>query len=59
MGEEEKPTLSDERRDAMVHDLMLVVKSAMAKVSGREQMWCDILSVTEKHVRRVVEENTR
>jgi hypothetical protein len=51
--------ISDSRRDAMIHDLILVVKSAMVKVNGREQLWCDILASTEKQIRRVVEQNTK
>lgn len=48
--------ISDSRKDAMVHDLILVVKSAMVKVNNREQMWCDILAKTEKDIRRVVDQ---
>jgi hypothetical protein len=47
------------QREAMIHDLILVVKSAMAKVNSRDQMWCDIISATEKQIRRVVEQNTK
>ena len=48
--------VSDERKDALVHDLILVVKSAMTKVSSREQLWCDIINKTEKDIRRVVDQ---
>ena len=47
--------ISDARKDAMIHDLILVVKSAMVKVNNRDQMWCDILAKTEKDIRRVVD----
>jgi hypothetical protein len=47
------------RKDALVHDLILVVKSAMAKVNARDQMWCDILAKTESDIRRVVDEAIR
>lgn len=48
--------VSDERKDALVHDLILVVKSAMTKVSSRDQLWCDIINKTEKDIRRVVDQ---
>lgn len=48
--------ISDERKDALVHDLILVVKSAMTKVNSREQLWCDIINKTEKDIRRVVDQ---
>ncbi len=51
--------VSDSRREALIHDLILVVKSAMTKVNSRDQMWCDILASTEKQIRRVVEQNTK
>ena len=48
--------VSDERKDALVHDLILVVKNAMTKVSSRDQLWCDIINKTEKDIRRVVDQ---
>lgn len=48
--------ISNERKDALVHDLILVVKSAMTKVNSREQLWCDIINKTEKDIRRVVDQ---
>ena len=56
--EENKPefSMSDARKDAIVHDLIRIVKSAMSKVSAREQMWCDILDKTEKDIRRTIDE---
>jgi len=51
--------ISDERKDAMIHDLILVVKSAMSKVNGREQLWCDIIASSEKQIRRVIESNIK
>ena len=51
--------ITNSRKDALVHDLILVVKSAMAKVNARDQMWCDILAKTESDIRRVVDEATR
>jgi hypothetical protein len=48
--------VSNERKDALVHDLILVVKSAMTKVSSRDQLWCDIINKTEKDIRRVVDQ---
>lgn len=57
--EQDTLNITSARKDAMIHDLILVVKSAMVKVNGREQMWCDILASTEKQIRRVVDENTK
>ena len=57
--ESRNEAIPDSRREAMIHDLVLVVKSAMAKVNSRDQMWCDIIASTEKHIRRVVEQNTK
>lgn len=59
--EENKPefSMSDARKDAMVHDLIRIVKSAMTKVSAREQMWCDILDKTEKDIRRTIDETMK
>jgi hypothetical protein len=51
--------ISDSRKDALIHDLILVVKSAMTKVNSRDQMWCDILAKTEKDIRRVVDETIK
>jgi len=51
--------VSDSRKEAMIHDLILVVKSAMTKVNAREQFWCDILAKTENDIRRVVNETIR
>lgn len=51
--------ISDARKDAMIHDLILVVKSAMVKVNSRDQMWCDILAKTEKDIRRVVDQTIK
>lgn len=60
MEEEANRTeITDTRKDVMVNDLMLVLKSAMAKVSSRDQMWCDILATSEKHIRRVIDDNIR
>lgn len=59
--EENKPefSMSDTRKDAIVHDLIRIVKSAMSKVSAREQMWCDILDKTEKDIRRTIDETMK
>lgn len=59
--EENKPefSMSDARKDAIVHDLIRIVKSAMSKVSAREQMWCDILDKTEKDIRRTIDETMK
>ena len=57
--EDRSDGIPESRREAMIHDLVLVVKSAMAKVNSRDQMWCDIMATTEKHIRRVVEQNTK
>jgi len=51
--------VSNSMREALIHDLILVVKSAMVKVNSRDQMWCDIIASTEKQVRRVVEEKIK
>lgn len=51
--------ISQQRKDAMIHDLILVVKSAMTKVNGREQLWCDIIANSEKQIRRVIESNIK
>ena len=51
--------MSDARKDAIVHDLIRIVKSAMSKVSAREQMWCDILDKTEKDIRRTIDETMK
>lgn len=48
--------LTPARQDALVHDLILVVKSAMAKVSARDQMWCDIIAKAEKDIKNMVSE---
>lgn len=51
--------MTSSRKEALVHDLILVVKSAMTKVNAREMMWCDILAKVESDIRRVVNEATR
>ena len=51
--------VSDSRREALIHDLILVVKSAMTKVNAREQLWCDILAKTESDIRRIVNTTIR
>ena len=51
--------ISDMRKDALIHDLILVVKSAMSKVNNRDQMWCDILAKTEKDIRRLVDQSIK
>jgi hypothetical protein len=53
--EEQSAPISDTRKEALVHDLILIVKNAMTKVNSREQLWCDILSKTEKDIRRTVD----
>ena len=51
--------ISDSRKDAIIHDLILVVKSAMTKVNNRDQMWCDIIASSEKQIRKVIESNIK
>jgi hypothetical protein len=51
--------LTDTRRDILVHDLILIAKVAMTKVSARDQLWCDILAKLEKDIRRVVDETVK
>jgi hypothetical protein len=51
--------ISNMRKDALIHDLILVVKSAMTKVNSRDQMWCDILAKTEKDIRRMVDQSIK
>lgn len=53
---DQKLNLSEGRQDALVHDMILVVKNAMTKVSAREQLWCDIINKSEKDIRRIVNE---
>lgn len=47
------------RKEALIHDLILVMKSAMTKVNEREIMWCDIISKCEKDIRRIVNDATQ
>ena len=47
--------MDDSRKEALVHDLISIVKNAMVKVNNRDQMWCDILAKTEKDIRKSVD----
>lgn len=55
----DRDEISPARKDALVHDLVLVVKSAMAKVNSREQLWCDIIAKAESDIKRMVSETVR
>jgi hypothetical protein len=52
-------SMGGNRREALVHDLILVMKSAMTKVNSREILWCDIIDKCEKEIRRIVDDATR
>ena len=47
------------KKEMVVHDLVLIVKYAMTKVSERELMWCDIINKVEKDIRKVIDETAK
>lgn len=47
------------KKEMLVHDLVLIAKYAMTKVSEREMMWCDIINKIEKDIRKVIDDTAK